>query len=119
MVRAAAQSDPYAFNIKCDFISGSNAQGCMVMLLSQVDNTTVNLTRDQNARIINTAYSVSCFSTVIAFDIEQEGSVGTIPVPGDMVSSYENVECLPRPAGTQALLLSEKHLISCYKLWYN
>lgn len=114
MVRAAAQSNPYAFNIECGFISGSNARGCMVMLLSEVDNTTVNLTMDQNA-IFNTVYSVSCYNTVIAFDIEQDGSIGTIQVPGDIVSSYENTECLPRPAGTQALLLSENHLILCPK----
>ena len=45
---------------------------------------------------IHHIYSVSCYNTVIAFDIQQDGSIGTIPVPGDIVSSYENMECLPR-----------------------
>ncbi len=96
MVRvAAARSDPYTINIKCVFISGYTAQGCMVMLLGEVDNTTVNLTRDQNARIFNSAYSVSCYNTVIAFDIELNGSIGVIPVPGDFAAAYKN-ECLPK-----------------------
>jgi hypothetical protein len=81
----------------------------MVMLLGEVDNTTVNLTRDQNARIFNSAYSISCYNTVIAFDIEQDGSIDTIPVPGDLVSSNEHVKCLPRPVNLRAHLSSENY----------
>ena len=109
MVRAEAQSDPHAINIECSFISGSTAQGCMVMLLSEVDNTTVNLTRDQNATTLRIAYSVSCYNGVIAFDIEQDRSIGTLPVPGDIASNYDTIECLPTPDGTH--LSSESNLI--------
>lgn len=108
MVRAEAQSDPHA--IKCNFMSGSTAQGCMVMLLSEVDNTTVNLTRDQNATTLRTAYSVSCYNRVIAFDIEQDRSIGTLPVPGDMASNYDAIECLPTPDGTH-LSSESNHII--------
>ena len=39
-------SDTMSFRIQCKFLSGSNAQACLVVLVSDTENTTVILTRD-------------------------------------------------------------------------
>ena len=97
------------FRVRCDFIFGSDARGCMVILIGELDNTTVNLTRETDTEMrINVAYSTSCYITVMAFDIEQDGSIGTIAVHGIIVQNHRReVDCLPSPIGTH--LTSESH----------
>ena len=70
--------------IQCDFIPGSNAQGCMVVMVGETSNTTKKLMRR------NTHTAVTCLTSlpsktykyVVAFDIESDGSIGTVDVPG-------------------------------------
>ena len=76
----------------CAFIPGSDAQGCAVELTGHVDNITVNLTRESNSREAVALYelprSLYCYHQAHAFDIEADGSVGTLPVP--VVLLYNN-----------------------------
>ena len=64
--------------IQCEFITDSNAQGCMVVLVGEFGNTTVNLTRNStHAVMLNTIPN-----DVFGFDIESDGSIRMLPVPG-------------------------------------
>ena len=39
-------SDAKTIRLQCDFITGSNALGCMVILVGEFNNITVNLTKE-------------------------------------------------------------------------
>ena len=90
--------------VQCDFITGSDAQGCMVMLVGDF-NETLNLTRPDNASDIsetymfNLQYTISCFETVLAYDIEKDGSIGSLAIYGAIhivnnSNHLEGHECL-------------------------
>ena len=82
-VRATALDELNAFTVQCEFISGSNAQGCLVVLMGRYDNLTERLTRNNTKfNLVLVKHSQSCYRNVIAFDIESNGSVGLIAVPG-------------------------------------
>ena len=74
------------FRIQCNFIIGSDARGCKVVLICELSNTTVNLTRKNSITEVTTCYvlphPLSSYNEVFAFDIEADGSTGTLPVPG-------------------------------------
>ena len=76
-----------AFVVQCDFITGSNAQGCMVVLVGEFDNVTANLSiLEQNCfKVLNVSHPLSCYREIFAFDIESDGSAGTLAVPGVLV----------------------------------
>ena len=79
------------FVVQCDFITGSNAQGCLVVLVGEFDNVTANLSILKQ----NISYSLSCYHVIYAFDIESDGSVGTLAVPGVIVlRNSETSSCL-------------------------
>jgi hypothetical protein len=74
--------------VQCNFISGSDALGCMVVLVGDAINTTVNVTRcgtrSCSVLILNSK-SLSCYCEVFAFDIESDGSVGTLSISGELM----------------------------------
>ena len=76
-----------ASTIQCEFITGSNATGCMVALTGFVAYH-VNLTRNQSTdlttSIITLEHPLSCYTGVEAFDIESDGSIGSLAVPGQL-----------------------------------
>ena len=94
-------SDTLSFIVQCKFLSGSNAKACLVVLVSDTENTTVILTRDadeveMDARV---TYSPSCYKKVVAYDIEHDGSVGNLAIPGvliKIINSNAKVLCSPR-----------------------
>ena len=75
-------------NIQCHFIASSNAQGCMVVLTGEDGSMTLNLLKRRNHSAVSAVFkankSLSCYHKVEAFDIESDGSVGTIAVPGNL-----------------------------------
>ena len=83
-------------------MTGSIAQGCVVVLVGEFDSITVKLSREANniiEEVINTPYPTSCYNEVIAFDIESDGSVGSLPVLGKILpdtTSNSVVQCLRR-----------------------
>ena len=81
--------------VQCDFVSGSDAQGCMVILVGELGNITLNLTREgiSTTLMINQALPLSCYRDIIAFDIESDKSVGTLAVSGAIVRSTTNGLC--------------------------
>ena len=85
-----ARQTENAVQIQCDFISCSDAQGCMVVLVGDAVNTTVNVSRcelcDFGVLNLTTTNSSSCYHAVFAFDIELNGSVGTLAIDGEFTS---------------------------------
>ena len=86
-VVALQDIDDATIMVMCDFISGADAQGYMKVLVGEMDNTTVNITREFlcTTGIIHLTLPLSCHREVIGFDIEFDGSVGTLAVPGAII----------------------------------
>ena len=85
--------------VMCDFIRGSDAQGCMVVMVGESENTTVtvNLTRD-NECTIKTLPLTTPLSDIFGFDVESDGSIGTIAIPGTISAQSDNPLCHPKRA---------------------
>lgn len=86
--------------MECEFIVGSDAEGCVVVLVSsgEVDNTTLNSTREGNSsRIHELPSPLHCYYRAYALDIESDGSVGILPVPGilDLADTNTAESCFP------------------------
>ena len=84
-VSAVALDGQHSFIVECEFIPGSDAQGCLVILVGELDNVTVNLTRSSKAVTVEVANPPSSYFKVVAFDVECDGSVATLSVPGDIM----------------------------------
>ena len=61
----------------------------MVVLVGALDNVTANLTRNSKSilEILAVANPPSSYFKVLAFDIERDGSVGTVAVGGDIINT--------------------------------
>ena len=77
-----------ALVVQCDFITGSNAKGCMVVLVGEFGNITrtINIINSCIMKIINSTEPLS-FREVFAYDIESDGSIGSLAVPGVIISN--------------------------------
>ena len=94
------------------FISGSDAEGCLVVLVGDFNNHTLNLTRTNSSAITRVKYHVSCYKEVIGFNIEGDGSVGTLAIPGKIRGDFNHskkFDCQREPmdghGGTKYLLI--------------
>ena len=85
-VTAVPLNNTNNFMLQCLFVTGSNARGCMVVLVSEFRNVTENLTREDSNNTISGALNVTGiltnFCEVFGFDIESDGSIGTLAIPG-------------------------------------
>ena len=86
-VSAVALDGQYSFIVECEFIPGTDAQGCLVILVGELDNVTVNLIRSSSNKVgtVEVANSPSSYFKVVAFDVEHDGSVATLSIPGDII----------------------------------
>ena len=86
-VSAVVLGDQHAFIVQCEFIIGSDAQGCLVILVGESDNVTLYLTRSSKVTLetVMVTNPPSSYSKVLAFDVECDGSVGTLAILGDIV----------------------------------
>ena len=88
MIRAVPVEDANAFMVQCSFVAGSNAQGCSVVLIGEFGNITGNLTKDSmcltQTELLNVTHPPSNYYEVFGFDIESDGSVETLAVPGEI-----------------------------------
>ena len=95
----SSTDDDSLFRVQCDFMTGSDAQGCMVVLVGDF-NATLNLTRPENYSVASVMYMISCLNEVLAFDIERDGSIGPLAVHGKIFDNTStlgvNVECSPK-----------------------
>lgn len=88
---------------QCEFITGSDAQGCMIILVSEHKNITTNLTRDSSFTTItvrfNTFQRLLCNPKVFGYDIESDGSIGSLAVPGiisvNLSQNLTDYVCMP------------------------
>ena len=95
MVTATAlKEEDNVFIVQCDFITGSNAQGCMVVLVGELGNITANLTRINPCVTMTMNTTQNCYDNVFGFDIESDGSVGTLAVSGVILKDV-NITCAP------------------------
>ncbi len=97
-----------ASTVQCDFISGSDATGCMVVLTSgNGQKAQYILTRNQSTNSSTTTvaleYPPSCYTGVEAFDIEYDGSVGSLAVPGQLMI-HSSAPCIPPLSGNKLIL---------------
>ena len=108
VVATAIDLDEERLKIECHFITGSKARGCMVMVSlsngSRRDNhiMTFNLTRDGNrTSYLDTnatshpMHYIYCYdmAVVSAYDIEEDGSIGTVAVPGAFIYNAHTDHC--------------------------
>ena len=80
------------FKVECDFIIGSKAKGCFVVLVGERDNITFTVDRNNSCRIIQDSFNTTNkfedyqdYDEVFGLDIEADGKVGTLPVPGNLL----------------------------------
>ena len=81
-----ALGDQHTFLVQCDFITGSNAQGCMVVLVGKYGNVTLNLSRNDTTKattivIVNQTHH---YFEVFGFDIEADGTIGSVAIPSQL-----------------------------------
>lgn len=103
------------FNVTCHFLTGSDALGCMVILIGQSSNHTMKLMK-RSADIVHTEElklenkSLSCYDRIVAFDIESDGSVGTLSVPGHLERDTDRPciasEGLPITVGQSGIIVN-------------
>ena len=79
-------------------MTGSEALGCVVVLVGEMTNTTVILKREDanggGVVITEVPYPLSCYYDVIAYDVEANGSNGTLPVLGTLVREMDTrIKC--------------------------
>ena len=89
-----------ALTIQCDFITGSDAQGCVVVLVGEFSNSTVNLTRDGTCTVKTLTLNITLHE-VFGLDIEYDGSIGTLPVPGVVTRNTASL-CVPSKVTPQS-----------------
>ena len=72
--------------ILCEFLAGSNAKGCMVVLTSGGQEATYNLTKRESVNCsiltVTLVFPQSHIDQVEAFDIKANGSVSSLAIPG-------------------------------------
>ena len=118
-VVATLSNGTNASTLQCEFITGSDATGCMVVLTSEYSQKVqYNLTRNttiSEVLSVTLEHSPSCYTGVEAFDIESDGSVGTLPVPGQLGGRLETpctpVEVIPGSQHLLELLFTNNNII--------
>ena len=98
-VKIEVLSDAKTIRLQCNFIAGSNTRGCMVVLVGELNNITLNLTKDNEEastmKILSPTESFKCYYStgMVAYDIESDGAVGTLAVPGHLEKSDLEALC--------------------------
>lgn len=87
--------DEYLFIAQCDFMAGSSALGCMVVLVGKHDNVTLRLTRLHGQSALGAIPVVNQpsddYHGIVAFDIESDGSVGALAIRGHVNTSTTDI----------------------------
>ena len=83
--------------VACHFAEGSQALGCHVQLIFSSDSEAVNISRVNRSLIvrqeIKTHFPSHCYqSQFYVYDWEADGTVGTLPIPVEVVFSEGTLE---------------------------
>ncbi len=75
------------YSIQCSFISGSNAHGCVFILVSGVEGVAnitgiINRTSSEGVRI--EIPNIGNYREMLAFDLESDNTTGTLPLRGNI-----------------------------------
>ena len=84
--------------VHCYFITGSDAKGCMVVIvskLSSVSNITAMLIKTNQSDtvvngMLNITVNMDCYHNVFAFDIEANSSISSLAISGELSSNTTN-----------------------------
>ena len=117
-----------SLTVQCVFVTGSTARGCMVVLVGQSHNIIVNLARYGLCAISVGLSQATCITEVIGYDIESDGTVGTLAIKGVLLSN-STLSCLPvndtQSIGEHTLQYSAYMTLcmylsqSYYRLWHS
>ncbi len=71
------------YSIQCSYISGTDARGCVFILVGGVEGVAnitgiINRTSSEGVRI--EVPNIGCYREVLAFDLESDNTTGTLPV---------------------------------------
>ena len=114
MITALAQEDNRSFILQCHFMDDSPAQGCMVVLVSSFGRENKTLIRNGTQSVdtvVNVIYPISCYTQVYGYDIDSDGSVGTLAVPVAIVRNSSSIAlCVPEELKPRQSKLPWRHL---------
>ena len=100
-VSAVALGD-HIIDVCCQFVNGSDAQGCKLVFVggrTLTNNLTTKLYLGAEHHTIAfgkvyLTYPISCYQHVLAFDIETDNTTSSLAVEGDIVhTSKSETEC--------------------------
>ena len=77
------------YSIKCSYISGSDARGCVFILVGGVEgvaNITGIINRTSSEGVLIDVPNIGCYREVLAFDLESDNTTGTLPVRRNITS---------------------------------
>ena len=79
-----------------------------MVLVSDIENTTVRLMRDADEveMDVSVTYSLPCYKKVVAYDVEYDGSVGSLAIPGVLIkatNSNADISCSSKDTTTPGL----------------
>lgn len=85
--------DSNSFVVQCIFLTGSMAQGCNVVVIGESDIITINFTRNSlcAADILELTSPVSNYTQALGYDIEFDGSIGTLAVQGIILKNGSSI----------------------------
>ncbi len=79
--------DNTTYSIQCSYISGSNARGCVFILVGGVEgvaNITGIINRTSSEGVKIEVPNIGNYREVLAFDLESDNTTGTLPVRGSI-----------------------------------
>lgn len=95
----AKTTNKYMYMIKCLFINGSDARGCMVVLVSNdsgignvshsfiKNSTSAQLTQGQ----LILSQPVSCYHQIFGFDIEVDNTTSDVAIEGNLTVLHSTI----------------------------
>ena len=96
----AEADDEETLVVECHFINGSDALGCLVVLVSdikQVKNISETFYRNGSELVLqgvmNTSELELCHHLVFGYDVEADNSTSTLALPGNLRINNRSVNC--------------------------
>ena len=78
------------YSIQCGYVMGSDARGCVYSITGAGVTESGNITRaDSEEGVIVELADAACYSEVLVYDWESDGSTGTLPIRVDSNSTIE------------------------------